>query len=98
MLKKIEFIITNDDGAERSIWLSGRNAWALSRLIQAGKQGCTPINQPAPRWAAYVHILRTEYGLKIKTITEEHGGPFSGTHGRYVLQSNVKRALQGEIA
>src|SRR5665811_1625975 len=32
----------------------GRDAWALDQLIRAGKRGCTPIDNPAPRWSHYV--------------------------------------------
>ena len=68
--------------------LSGRNAWALNELIRSGQKGCTPIDNPAPAWAAYVQNLRA-MGLYIETITEAHGGPFKGHHGRYVLHSDV---------
>lgn len=67
---------------------SGRNAWALTNLIDAGERGCTPIDTPGPRWSAYVHNLRGD-GLDIETITEPHGGPYKGTHARYVLRSSV---------
>lgn len=68
---------------------SGRNAWALFHLMEANENGCTPIDTPGPRWSAYVHNLRRD-GVDIETITEPHGGPFSGTHARYVLRSEVK--------
>ena len=67
-----------------------REAWALDELIQAGEIGCTPIDNPAPRWSGYVHKLKKNHSLSIQTITEPHGGPFKGTHGRYVLRSIVK--------
>ncbi|WP_299812505.1 hypothetical protein [uncultured Roseibium sp.] len=67
---------------------SGRNAWALSKLIDAGEKGCTPIDTPGPRWSGYVHNLRAD-GLDIETVTERHGGPYKGTHARYVLRSPV---------
>ena len=66
----------------------GRFAWALSELIQAGDRGCTPIDQPAPRWSHYVHRLRQD-GIDIETVSERHEGPFAGGHGRYVLRSPV---------
>ncbi|ODT22158.1 MAG: hypothetical protein ABS35_15495 [Kaistia sp. SCN 65-12] len=66
----------------------GRDAWALMNLIDAGKRGCTPIDHPGPRWSAYVWKLRG-MGFIIETIHEDHGGPFSGTHARYVLHSVV---------
>lgn len=77
------------DGTPRTITPTGREAWALRELIQAGARGCTPIDNPAPRWSAYIHDLRHEFGLYIETIHEKHGGDFPGTHARYVLRSQV---------
>lgn len=87
------YIIRHGDGTERTILLTGRDAWALCELIAAGRKGCTPIDNPAPRWSAYIHHLRHEHGLDIETITERHGGPFPGNHARYVLHSDVREAL-----
>jgi hypothetical protein len=50
--------------------------------------GCTPITEPAPRWAAYVHKLR-ELGVPVETVTEPHAGAFPGHHARYVLRGNA---------
>jgi hypothetical protein len=74
-----------------AIIVSGRDRWALERLIAAGERGCTPIDEPAPRWSGYVFNLR-QMGVAIETIHERHGGPFAGTHARYVLRSRVTRA------
>ena len=63
----------------------GRDAWALLELHRAGSKGCTPIDNPAPRWSAYIHALRHERGLNI----ESHGSAFAGSHARYVLRSPV---------
>lgn len=67
----------------------GRNAWALRQLLDAGERGCTPIQNPAPRWSHYVFKLR-KAGLVVETIDEGHGGPYAGIHGRYVLRSSVR--------
>jgi hypothetical protein len=67
----------------------GRFAWTLHQLVQAGERGCTPIDQPAPRWSHYVYRLRRD-GVAIETIDEKHGGAFSGHHARYVLRSKVE--------
>ncbi len=75
-------------GEPFTIEAKGREAWALDRLAKAGPKGCTPIEQPAPRWSAYVHQLRG-MGVPIETVTEAHGGDFAGTHGRYVLRARV---------
>jgi len=79
------------DGTETQITVSGRNKWALDMLILAGRRGCTPIDNPAPRWSAHAFNLR-QLGIAIETITEAHGGPFSGTHARYVLRASVSCA------
>lgn len=68
--------------------VTGRDAWALLELVRNGEKGCTPIDNPAPRWSAYVFNLR-EAGFTIETLNEQHKGPFPGTHARYVLRSRV---------
>jgi hypothetical protein len=73
----------------RTIVPSGRDAWALSQLIEAGADGCAPITHVGPRWSHYVWKLRTVYGLAIESVEEQHGGEFSGRHVRYVLRLRV---------
>jgi hypothetical protein len=68
------------------ITFTGREAWTLNALIEAGENGVTPIERPAPRWSHYVFMLRRA-GLIIETIDERHPGAFKGTHGRYVLRT-----------
>lgn len=82
--------IQPEGGDAFMIEAKGRDAWALDRLREAGPKGCTPIDQPAPRWAAYVFNLRG-LGVPIETLTEPHGGEFSGKHGRYVLRATVQK-------
>ncbi len=78
------------DGLDaRIVAIEGRAAWALDRLIEAGERGCTPIDDPAPRWSHYVWLLRHEHQIVIETIHEPHGGAFAGTHARYILHSPV---------
>lgn len=67
----------------------GRELWALRHLIAAGATGCTPIDTPGPRWSHYIWLLRG-HGICVETITEAHGGPYAGTHARYVLRTDVK--------
>jgi hypothetical protein len=66
----------------------GRDAWALLNLLRAGEGGCTPIDTPGPRWSHSVFKLRRA-GFNVETIEESHGGPFAGSHVRYVLRSTV---------
>lgn len=73
---------------EACVKVSGRDAWALQELLDAGEMGCTPIDNPAPRWSGYVFKLRAA-GFNIETVHEVHKGPFPGTHARYVLRSRV---------
>lgn len=82
------------DAAPVNIAVSGRVLWALERLLAAGFRGCTPITEPAPRWAAYVHTLRG-LDVPIETIHEEHEGDFPGTHARYVLRATVTSETEG---
>tara|TARA_R100000935_G_scaffold55957_1_gene86608 strand:- start:1427 stop:1732 length:306 start_codon:yes stop_codon:yes gene_type:complete len=82
------YTIINPNGATAHIVVKGRDKWALGNLMNAGTTGCTPIDNPAPRWSAYVFNLR-EMGVQIDTIHEPHGGDFSGLHGRYVLRSRI---------
>ena len=83
------FDVAEKDGKHHAITLKGRNAWALLELISEGQEGCTPIDNPAPRWSAYIHTLRHHHFLDIVTIAEPHRGPFPGHHARYVLRSVV---------
>ncbi|WP_395449383.1 hypothetical protein ACHMW7_05785 [Aminobacter sp. UC22_36] len=87
MSKKLRLIAKIEpDGAVNEV--VGRDAWALKNLKAAGKRGCTPIDHPGPRWSHYVYKLRG-MGFVIETIHEAHDGPFAGTHGRYILHSEV---------
>ena len=70
--------------------VTGRVAWALAELVKAGSNGCTPIDNPGPRWSAYVFTLKQDYFLDIETVNEPHSGQFPGTHARYVLLSPVE--------
>jgi len=72
-----------------TLTINGRDAWALRELANAGKNGCTPIDNPAPRWSGYVHKLR-RMGFNIVTVCERHDGPFAGTHARYVLMDKIE--------
>lgn len=90
MQRKLQVTAKVSDQPEPShIHCVGRDAWALLELVKEGPRGATPINNPGPRWSAYVFNLR-RMGLSIQTIDEPHGGPFAGTHARYVLKSRVE--------
>jgi hypothetical protein len=67
----------------------GRVAWTLHQLLTAGQKGCTPIENPAPRWSDYVFKLRRK-GIEIETLSEKHGGTYAGRHARYVLRSPIE--------
>jgi hypothetical protein len=88
MAKLIVTASTIPDG--QAFTVKGRDAWAILELIKAGPNGCTPINNPGPRWSAYVHNLRHQFGLDIETVHENHGGQFPGNHAKYVLHSDVE--------
>lgn len=94
--RAVTFTVTphDADAAPMTITVCGRVLWALERLAEAGLRGCTPITEPAPRWAAYVHTLRG-LGVPIETVHEEHEGDFPGTHARYVLRATVTPETEG---
>src|SRR4051794_11369632 len=75
--------------AGHAVTVIGRNAWALQQLKAANENGCTPIDNPGPRWSSYVHKLR-KVGLAIETLIEKHGGAFAGEHARYILRTDIK--------
>ena len=85
------FTVQDDTGDPFSIVVTGRDRWALEEMIRAGAHGCTPIDHPGPRWSADVFKLRG-LGVRIETTHEAHGGPFKGTHARYVLRSTLTAA------
>jgi len=95
--KRIAFNVTEGEDV-RTITPAGRDAWALGQLITAGAAGCTPIDNPGPRWSGYVHKLKRIYGLRVETITEMHGGEYAGKHARYVLRSRVAFADPADAA
>lgn len=66
----------------------GRVAWALTELHRAGTRGITSGDYPGTRLSQYVHLLRKQ-GVQIDTVPERHDGEFAGTHGRYVLRSQI---------
>lgn len=68
-----------------------RECDALEALIRAGAAGCSFYDDPAPRWASSIHLLRKR-GISIITVREPHGDEHPGTHARYQLISVVTRA------
>jgi len=77
--------------------VEGQEARTLEALHQAGTRGVTALdvsNTWALRLSHYVFKLRKR-GLAIDTERERHHGPVPGTHGRYVLRSNIQIILEG---
>jgi hypothetical protein len=95
--RRIAFNVTEGEDV-RTITPASRDAWALSSLIAAGAAGCTPIDNPGPRWSGYVFKLKRVYGLNIESITEMHGGQYAGKHARYVLRSRVSFAAPADAS
>lgn len=93
MTKRLEihFRVGFDSALQKA---NGRDAWALLELHGAGPRGVTPIDTPGPRWSGYVFNLR-QMGLVIETVHESHGGPFPGSHARYVLHSRISISEDG---
>jgi hypothetical protein len=92
----VELLVQRLDTGE-ILRLRGREAWTLACLTEVRERGIIPLERPAPRWSAYVHSLRKR-GLVIDTIDEPHAGPYSGTHGRYVLRTQLRvlKAISAE--
>lgn len=82
------FSVQNGTKAPFIITVTGRAHWTLANLIQAGAKGCTAMDDPGSRLAAYIHTLPA-IGIDIQTIHETHRGDFPGHHARYVLRSIV---------
>lgn len=82
------YAVTSGDGPTFHVHLEGRDLWALEHRRAAGMQRCSPIAQPAPRWAAYIP-KRRQFGIKVEKLHEKHGLPFPETHARFVLRSRV---------
>lgn len=94
--RAVRLIVSPTDAEQGpvTVTVTGRVLWALGRLVEAGPRGCTPATEPAPRWSAYVHTLRS-LGVPVETVTEPHGGPYPGSHARYVLHATVTPATEG---
>ena len=84
----IEMLIVYVDEYPHAYVVSGRNAWALLELMNVGEHGCTPLENPAPRWSADIHSLRTA-GVEIETIRERHSGPYPAALAHYILRTNI---------
>ncbi len=69
---------------------------ALAALVEAGNKGVTALELSswALRLAAYIHNLRTVYGLTIEMVREPHD---EGWHGRYVLHTPCK-VIESQMA
>jgi hypothetical protein len=68
--------------------VTGQTAKALQALVKAKEHGITAleVSSWAYRLGAYIHILRHEFNLDIRTDKEEHP---NGWHARYVLLTPV---------
>lgn len=84
-----------DGSPPRRVRVSGRVAWTLMQLVAAGPTGVTPVERPAPPWSHYVLCLK-RLGFDVETVHERHTGSFPGSHGRYLLHSEVRILEQPE--
>jgi len=91
------FTVQNETAPAFNITVKGRDRWALECLIASGRNGCTSIDHPGPRWSSYVHKLRG-LGVLIGTNHETHKGDFPGNHARYCLISVVVHGSANEVA
>ena len=91
MRQKSTFVVEDLGGPVRQIVVGGRVAQTLEELVRHGDRGITAstLGGAAVRISNYILALRRDHELEIETISEKHGGPFAGTHGRFRLRSNV---------
>lgn len=82
-----------NEAAPFELEASGRQAWMLNQLIEAGEEGFTAKDAPGARVSDYIRRLRLE-GVPIETVRQKHGGAFPGIHGVYVLQAEVTKVDQ----
>lgn len=75
-------------GKTSRVVVSGRNAWALIKLIEAAAKGCSTQETPAPRWSGYIHRLR-QLGFDVETRQQPNIGLFRGRHARYFLTTRI---------
>lgn len=91
-------LMTAKPAAEpQALVLSKRAIFFLEEMMAAGATGITTIDYPGVRVGDAIHKLR-KAGVKIETQYEQHGGEFSGNHGRYVLRSRVMRLPEGQAS
>src|SRR4051812_16433880 len=90
MNRKISMLFARYIGGERRVFIvTRRPAQTLWYLVECKEAGVTALQMSswALRLAAYIHILRSKYGLDIQTISEPHDG---GQHARYVMHTPVE--------
>ncbi|MDE3240721.1 MAG: hypothetical protein KGN33_17315 [Paracoccaceae bacterium] len=82
--------IEQKNGEKTTVFLTEpRVIWALEHLIRAGKRGITTLENPAPRWSAYLHKIKRA-GIPFTKVTEKHGGDFEGWHARFFIGEGVR--------
>lgn len=94
--RRTQTLAVRIEGEENPRTFSGRPAWLLERLLDAGSAGITTAElPPGVRASHYVMLLRRA-GLNIETKHEGHSGPFAGRHGRYICKSRLQVVRQDE--
>lgn len=83
-------------GQPKRYEVTGQTAKALIALYEAGEAGTTAqeVAGWAYRLAAYVHVLRHDYGLEIRMTKEPH---FGGWHARYSLVTVIQIIEMHEV-
>lgn len=77
-----------DQQDDRKTRLTARALWALNEM-EKHPLGITSRQYPGVRLSDCIFKLR-KAGYVIETIREQHGGEFSGSHGRYRLINNAE--------
>ncbi|MBZ9655044.1 winged helix domain-containing protein [Phyllobacterium lublinensis] len=86
---KTQYQITAEIADGPRVLFTGRNAWAIKQLVEAGTRGVSSRDiPPGVRLAAHVFNLK-KAGVVIETVHESHKGPFPGVHARYRTVTQV---------
>lgn len=83
---KIEITLLSEP--PRTFELEGHIGWTMAQLANAGAQGVATIENPAPRWSAYVYSLR-KLEIQIETEMEPNYSHYPGQYTRYRLVCGV---------
>ncbi|MDO6588294.1 hypothetical protein Q4543_22635 [Salipiger sp. 1_MG-2023] len=93
---KAPYIITLPTGEQRTVYIGGRERWAIEELRKAGPKGRTGREALGPRWAAYIWKAKHLHGIPIADAWEPHEGEHPGRHKRWFLDCDIRPATPAQ--